>query len=51
MVAIAFIRVRELNKLEAAANMARKKTSLILMHINSLIGVVILLLSAGITKL
>lgn len=51
MVVIAFIRLRGLKKLEAAANMARKKTSLILMHINALVGVVILLLSAVITKL
>jgi putative copper export protein len=51
MVVIAFIRLRVIRKLEAAAAMNRKKVSLVLMHVNALIGVVILFLSAVLTIL
>lgn len=51
MVIIAFIRLKGIKKLEAAASMIRKKTSLILMHINALLGVLILIISAVLTIL
>jgi len=51
MVVIAFIRLRVIRKLEAAAAMNRKKVSLVLMHVNALIGVVIMFLSAVLTIL